>query len=183
MKSLFRKGNRLYTATCLWLMLVATAHTSALFNAVPEEFEAAIDEMRLATLDTGTPLNPSLFEAVAGAWIQVGVLLAGMALLNLVALASSGGDARVKRALVISNLIVFVPMTILFIVIPVPPPLVAFGVASLMFGLDLRYSRAKSEPEETSSEPEETSSEAEEGSPEPEEESPEPEERSPASEG
>lgn len=172
MMTLFRKGNRLFTATCGWLLLVATAHTSALFNAIPEEFEAAIDEMRLATLDTGTPLNPSLFEAVAGAWVQVGALLAGMALLNLVALAASGGDARMKRRLVIANLIVFVPMTVLFIIMPVPPPLVAFCVASLMFGLDLWYSRAKSEREETIPEPEEESPEPEEGSPEPEEGSP-----------
>jgi len=87
----------------------------------------------------------SLFEVVTGVWVQVGVLLLGMALVNLVALAASGGDARMKRALTIANLIVFVPMTVLFIVIPIPPPLFSFGVASALFAADLWLSRGNTE--------------------------------------
>ena len=143
MMTLFQKGNRLYTLTCMWLVLSAAGHSSALFNELPEEFDAAFDEMRLAALEITDWWDVSLFEVVAGGWAQIGALLAGMALLNLVALAASGGDARVKRALVISNLIVFVPMTVLFIVIPIPPPLAAFGVASGLFAADLWLSRGK----------------------------------------
>lgn len=69
----------------------------------------------------------------------------GMALLNLVALASSGGDARMKRALAITNLVVLVPMTALFIVMPIPPPLIAFAVPSVLFALDLKYSWGNAE--------------------------------------
>ena len=130
----------MFTVTCVWLLLVAAGHTSAIFNELPEELTPALDEMRLAAVDTGTRWSPSLFAVVAGAWVQVGALLAGMALLNLVALASSGGDGGVKRALLVANLIVFVPMTALFVVVPVPPPLIAFGAASLLFAIDLRYS-------------------------------------------
>ena len=112
-----------------------------MFNELPVEFDAAFDEMRLAALEVTDSWDVSLFEAVTGAWVQVGVLLVGMALLNLVALAASGGDARMKRALTIANLIVFVPMTVLFVVIPIPPPLISFGVTSALFATDLWLSR------------------------------------------
>ena len=147
MMTLFRKGNRLFTLTCLWLVLSAVGHSSALFNELPEEFDAALDEMRLAAVEVTDWWDVSLFEVVAGAWVQVGALLVGMALLNLVALAASGGDARVKRSLSIANLVVFVPMTVLFVVIPIPPPLVSFGVTSALFATDLALSRGKGEKE------------------------------------
>ncbi len=147
MNTLFEKGNRLFTGTCAWLLLSASGHTSSVFSELPVEFDAAFDEMRLAALAITEGWDVSLFEVVTGAWVQVGALLVGMALLNLVALAVSGGDARMKRALTIANLIVFVPMTILFVVIPIPPPLIAFGVTSAMFATDLWLSREK-KPEE-----------------------------------
>lgn len=140
MRSLFRRGNRLFTVTCLLLLLAAAGHTSALFAELPEALTPALDEMKLAAVDTGTRWSPSLYAVLGGAWVQVGALLAGMALLNLVALASSGGDGGVKRALTIANLIVFVPMTFLFVVVQVPQPLAVFAAASLLFGIDLRYS-------------------------------------------
>jgi len=145
MMTLVRKGNRLFTVTCLWLVLSAAGHSSTLFNELPEEFDTALDEMRLAAVEVTDWWDVSLFEVVTGVWVQVGVLLLGMALLNLVALAASGGDARMKRALTIANLIVFVPMTVLFIVIPIPPPLIAFGVASVLFATDLALSRGNTE--------------------------------------
>ncbi len=145
MRTLFRRDNRLFTLTCVGLLLVAGAHTWAIFTELPEDFDAVLDELHLAVLDTGTPWSPSLFEVVAGVWVLVGALLAGMAVLNLVALAASGGDARVKRALAIANLVVFVPVTVLFVVVPIPQALLAFAVASVLFFLDLRYSRGDAE--------------------------------------
>ena len=52
-----------------------------------------------------------------------------------------------KRALTIANLVVFVPMTVLFVVIPIPPPLISFGVTSALFATDLALSRGKGEKE------------------------------------
>ncbi len=140
MRMLFGRDNWLYTATCVGLLLTAAAHVAVLFMEQPEEFDEPLGGLHLASVETGTPWSPSLFEVFVGAWVLVGALLAGMAVLNLVAVAASGGDARVKRALEIANLVVFVPVTVMFVVLQFPQGIVAFAVPSLLFFLDLRYS-------------------------------------------
>lgn len=139
MRSLFQKGNRLFTAINLWVVLVAIGHTTAIMGPVPEEggVQAAVDAMSEARFAEEGADGPSLLDVFVGAWIQVGALLVGMAIVSLAGLAGAGPAKGAKQVLIIANLVVYVPLAIVFVVVFIPPPLIAFAVTSVLFGVDL----------------------------------------------
>jgi hypothetical protein len=145
MRALLRKGNRLFTATCVWTLLVAIGHTTTILQPLPDDeaLQSTVDSMRAYTFDVADGIEPSLYQVFVGVWIEVGLLLVGLALLNCVALAAAGGDPRTKRALLMANLVLFAPLTALFIFIPIPPPLISFASITVLLVIDLELSRPK----------------------------------------
>lgn len=145
LRTLFRRENLLFTLTSLWFILAAIGHTTAIFNELPdhEPLNAAVDAMRNATLGGEGSESPNLVRVIAALWVQVGLLMLGMAFINLAAVGASGGDKGVKTAVLIANLVVCVPLTALFVVVVIPPPLIVFGVASVLFGVDLVLTRRR----------------------------------------
>lgn len=139
---LFAKGNRLFSAAWLLFILAAIGHTTA---ALPDEpaVSAAVDAMEHAVFATGTALEFSLWEVYRGAWIQVGALMLAIALLNLTMLAASGGALPLRRALLVVDLVTFVPLTLVFTIVLIPPPLITFGVMSMLLAIDLVRSFAR----------------------------------------
>ena len=59
---------------------------------------------------------------------------------NLAVLAASGGDPRVKRAVTVAGLVFVVPLTVVFMVVPILPALIVFGVTALLLTASLATS-------------------------------------------
>ena len=136
------KGNRLFTGACVWMLLGAAGYMSALVNPPPlgEEVDAMFESMSAVVLETGTPMTPTVLELLAGVWIQVGVFLGGIGLINLVALACARGEVRVKRGLTIANLVVFGSLSVVFVFVPIPQALIVVGVSTVLLSVDLALS-------------------------------------------
>lgn len=143
MKVLFQKGNRLFTATWLFVIVAAIGHTGALVGDLPDDegLSAAIDAMDAYTFDTADSTGPSLLDVFVSAWIQIGLLMAGMALVNLVVVAFSGGDMRIKRPLLIADVVVFGALTGLFVIFPILPALFICAATTILLVVTLIFSR------------------------------------------
>ena len=135
MGALFRKGNRLFAGTWLLFVLAAIGHSTATLPDDPE-INATVAMMESTIFATGTSMAPTLMDVYRGAWLELGILMLGLAVTNLAVLATTDGDIRVKRTLVIVDLGMFVPLIALFYVYPVPPPLIVFGVMTVLLGIE-----------------------------------------------
>lgn len=140
MKVLFQKGNRLFTGAWVFFMIAAVGHSSTEWPD-EEALNTLAFSMENYVFETGTPLNPTALDVFWGVWLETGVLMLAVAALNLVALGVTGGDRKVKRALLKTDIVFFVPLTALFVVYPIPPPLIVFGAMSLLLLADLLLTR------------------------------------------
>jgi len=140
MKILVSKGNRLFTFVWLLFVVSAVGHGSSQWPD-DEHLNTLADSMNDYVFENPTGLEPSLLDIFWGVWLEVALFMLGVAALNLVALIAAEGSPRVKRSLLIADLCFMVPLTVLFVVYPVPPPLFVFGLTSVLCALDLALTR------------------------------------------
>ena len=146
MKILFQRGNRLFTGMWLFLILGAVGHMAADLKAFSDdvEFTTLIEAMEGYTIETGTPMNPTVMQVFTSVWMEVGGLMILVATLNLVVTVATQGDRKVRRALVITNFLFFAPLTVLFVILPMVPPLIIYGLLSMLLAIEFSLSLRES---------------------------------------
>lgn len=132
---LLRRGNRAFTVASLLMILVAVGHTMGIANDPPDEnWATAQDAMKAATVEAG-PVEFTLYGVFVSVWIQVGALLAMIAMMNLIVMITAPDDAlpELIRALSIFQAVAFGLLTVLFAVYQILPPLIAFALLTVAF--------------------------------------------------
>lgn len=135
MASVFTRGYRTFTVASALIVVVAALHLSGLATEAPNaDWAAAEDAMEVASVEVG-PFTVALLQVYQGAWIQISVLLALIAAVNLTLLALTPAKeaGHLVRTLSAIECVVFALLAGLFVYYQVPPPLISFVVLAVAF--------------------------------------------------
>ena len=132
---MYAKGSRGFAAASWLMLLVAVAHTLGLLNEAPtDEWAAAIDGMKEATMAVG-PFDMNFWGLYVALWIQVGALLVMLAGCNLLLVFTVPTEQVRKpvRALSILESGICAALCALFLYYQVPPPAISFALLTVAF--------------------------------------------------
>jgi hypothetical protein len=132
---MFRRGNRLFAAGSIALLLVATAHTLGHFAGGPDDpaFAAVENAMRGYSVDLGLGMRPTMRDIHLSLALTMSVFLVFLGIQNLATLALAPEAKRLLRVLALINFLCAGALVVLYAVYRVPPPLISFVVVGILF--------------------------------------------------
>ncbi|HYV05162.1 MAG TPA: hypothetical protein VFB82_11275 [Blastocatellia bacterium] len=138
---IFKRGNKLFAAGSIGLIIVALLHGLGNFAPPPADpaLNAVVDAMRGYHFDLGLGMRPSLMDIDTSLSITMSIMLLFVGIQNLVTLRVAGDAGSLVRSLILVNSIFVGAMVMLFAVCRIPPPLVTLGVVEILFLLALFF--------------------------------------------
>ncbi len=138
-KKIFRPGCRLFAVGSILMLLTAAAHTAGQFAPMPDDaaLKSVMAVMQGYRLDMGMGMKPSIDDISNSLAFTMSILLVFLSVQNLVTLYWAGDSARLVRGLTAINLLCAVTLTALYWHYRIPPPLICFGLISIVFTLSL----------------------------------------------
>ena len=132
---MFKRGNRLFTAGSIALLLVAALHTLGHFAGGPEDpaFTSVVNAMRGYSVDLGLGMRPSMRDIHVSLVLTMTIFLVFLGIQNLVTLTLAPEAKQLLRALALINFLCAGALAILYAAYSVPPPLISFAVVGLLF--------------------------------------------------
>jgi hypothetical protein len=141
MRTMWRRGRRLFSLASILMLLTALAHTAG--NLAPVEPTAAekavTDAMRGFHLAMGMGMNPSMLDIFEDLTFTMSITFAALAVINLALAASADIADRLLRRIAWINLVWVAAFTWLCWRYRIPPPLIsgvliALPLAGLLLG-------------------------------------------------
>ncbi len=135
---MFKRGNRLFAAGAIAILLTAILHTLGHFSDPPADpaLIAVLHAMNGYRLEMGMA-RPTIMEIHDSLSLTMTILLLVLGSLDLVVLGLAPDATRLLRALKVVNLLGAAGLAVLFMVYPIPPPMFCFATVSLLFLLSL----------------------------------------------
>ncbi|NUO81444.1 hypothetical protein HUU05_15310 [candidate division KSB1 bacterium] len=139
---MFRRGNRLFAAGAIGILLTAILHTLGHFSSPPDEpaLLAVLNAMSGYRLDMGMA-RPTIMEIHDSLSLTMTILLLVVGSLDLVVLGLAPDATRLLHALKIVNLLGIAGLVAVFVLYPIPPPMLCFAVVALLFLLSLIFQK------------------------------------------
>lgn len=136
---IFKRGNRLFAAGSIGLIVVALLHGIGNFAPPPPDpaLNAVADAMRGYHIDLGLGMRPSFMDIHTSLSLTMSIMLLFVGVQNLVTLRVAGDVAKLVRCLSLVNSIFVGALVVVFAVYRIPPPLVTLGVVEVLFLLSL----------------------------------------------
>jgi hypothetical protein len=139
-----RRGQRLFVAGSVALLVVAGLHTAGHFSAAPLDpaGESVLDAMRDYQIDVGLGQQPSLLAVQESLSLTMTILLIGIGLINLSIIAIAGEVPGVLRRLTLLGLIIVGGLVVLYGWYRITPPFVTLFAVELLFVASLIVQRS-----------------------------------------
>lgn len=133
---MFQQGRRAFSIGSIVLILTAIAHTLGNLPAPPSTPQEAtlLDTMKSFILDMGS-MKPSMWDVFRALNLTMSVTVLFWGVQNLVL--ARLGNAALIRPLALCSFVACLALVVLYWIYPVPPALISFGVAALIFGIAL----------------------------------------------
>ena len=143
---IFRRGNRLFAAGSIGLILIALLHGIGNFTPPPADpgLNAVVEAMRGYHIDLGFGMRPSFMDIHMTLSMTMSILLLGLGVQNLVTLSVAGEVAKLIRAVCVGNAIFVGAVVVVCAVYRITPPLLTLGVVEVFFLLALMLPRKES---------------------------------------
>lgn len=138
-----KRGQRLFVAASVGLLVVAGLHTLGHFSSSPPDAagEAVVEAMQNYRIDVGLGQRPSLFDLQNGLSLTMPILLVGIGLINLSIIAIAGDVPGVLRRLTLLGLIIVGALVVLYGWYRITPPFVTLFAVELLFVASLMLQR------------------------------------------
>lgn len=142
---IFKRGNRLFAAGSIGLIIVGLLHGIGNFAPPPADagLDAVIGAMRGYQIDLGLGMRPSFLDIHKGLSLTMSILLSCFGVQNLITLSVAGNSAKLVRWLCLLSVVFVGGLVALFAVYRIPPPLVTLGVVEILFILALLLPRER----------------------------------------
>jgi hypothetical protein len=139
--SLFARGRRLFTWSCIATIVVAALHTIG--NTVPPPTgDAALVSLEKAMRDYRIPMGmgmtPSVWEINRALVFTMSICLAAMGALGLAVAGAPDATPRLLSRLALVLAISSAALTILYWVYQIPPPLISMAIVTVLFAIAFR---------------------------------------------
>ena len=133
---MFQPGRRAFSIGSIVLVLTAIAHTLGNLPAPPSTPQEAtlLETMKGFILDMGL-MKPSMLDVFRALNMTMSVTVLFWGVQNLVL--AKLGNAALMRPLALCSFLANLALVALYWIYPVPPALISFGLAALLFGLAL----------------------------------------------
>ncbi|HEX8999277.1 MAG TPA: hypothetical protein VGB07_05225 [Blastocatellia bacterium] len=137
--NIFRRGNRLFAASSILILLTAAAHTAGHFSPLPADAKlmAVIEAMTGYQLDLGLGMRPSILSVQESLSLTMSLLLLFLGVQNLATLYWAGDSPRLVRGLAVINLLCMASLSALYLFYQIPPPLICFSLIAVLLLLAL----------------------------------------------
>ncbi len=139
--TLFTRGRRLYTTASLLTLGLAGFHTYGSSRPVPPDIDPIVQSMQNTSGDMGLGMSPSLWDIHQGLAFTMSITLTILALLGLVLAGTTEATARVLTRTAAVMTAGCIALTALYYIFRVPPPLISFGVLTLVWAVAQRTTR------------------------------------------
>ena len=142
---MFKKGNRLFSAATLTLLLVAGLHTLGIFRQPAAGEEAHLIESMKNYGFQGLGMTWSIHDVLISVLLTMTVLMVFMATVNfyfLYALPS----LTVRRHVCLIDAIFMWILAVLYAIFQIPPPFVSFALLGILFTACYLVSTKSEEP-------------------------------------
>jgi hypothetical protein len=137
--SIFKRGNRLFAFGSIGLIVASILHTIGHF--APTGNDPALitvdGAMRAYRFDMGLGMHPSIMDVLDSMSLTMTITVLFLGLYNLMTLALAGNNAKLVRRLIALNVLGTGAIVALYAFYRIPPPLICFAVAEILFLLAL----------------------------------------------
>ena len=139
-----RRGQRLFVAASVALLVVAGLHTAGHFSSAPLDpaGESVLNAMRDYQMDVGMGQQPSLLAIQESLSLTMTILLVGIGLINLSIIAIAGDVPGVLRRLTLLCLIIVGGLVVLYGWYRITPPFVTLFAVELLLVASLIVQRS-----------------------------------------
>ena len=130
---MWRPGRRMFTVSCILLLLAAAAHNMGflLLKANGPEDEKVLDAMKGFHNQMGMGMSPSFFDLFLALAFTMTVLMVGLGVVGLVLAASKSVSTEVIRTMTWIYLVWMAAFIAVGYYYQVPPPVISGGVVEL----------------------------------------------------
>jgi hypothetical protein len=127
MKTMWRRGRRLFSTAAILMLLTAMAHTAGTLASVETSSEerSLIQAMKNFRTPLGMDMNPSMFDIFRALAFTMSVTLAGLAAVNLALAASPDTPDRLLRRIAWIDAAWVAAFTVLSGAYQLPPPMLS----------------------------------------------------------
>ena len=139
---MFKKGNRLFSASNLTLLLVSVLHTMGAFRKpVGTERTQLIEGMKSCRFNA-MGMNWSIHDVLISVMLAMTVFMIFVAVFNFFIMYSVPSPVICRRVILINALFMWF-LAILFGVFQIPPPFVSFVLVAILFTITFLRSPTK----------------------------------------
>ncbi len=129
---MFRKGNRLFLAANIVLLLVASLHTTGLFRTPSEDAEVQVIEKMKQLQFEALGMSWTLHDVLMSLGFTMTVFMVFAAVINLFILASNPPKTLVRTVSFITAAFMWV-LALLYGLFQIPPPFFSFILLGILF--------------------------------------------------
>jgi len=145
---IFKRGNRLFAAGSIGLIITSILHTIGHFAPPPvnDPALAAVDgAMRAFRFDLGFGMHPSIMDVFESLSLTMSITVLFLGIYNLTTLSLAGNNPRLVRRLTLLNVLGVGALVALYAFYRIPPPLICFAIVEILFLLALILPRRQEE--------------------------------------
>lgn len=137
---IFKRGNRLFAAGSIGLIITSIFHTIGHFAPPPINDPAlttAKEAMRAFRFDFGLGMQPSIMEIFDSLGLTMSITVFFLGIYNLTTLSLAGNNSKLVRRLILLNVLGAGALVALYAFYRIPPPLISFAAVEVLFILAL----------------------------------------------
>ena len=141
---MFKKGNRLFSAATLTLLLVAGLHTLGIFRQPAAGEEAHLIESMKNYGFQGMGMNWNIHDVLISVLLTMTVLMVFMATVNFYILYVIPSSVVRRHVCLIEAIFMWI-LAVLYAIFQVPPPFVSFVLLGILFTASYAVSKKSGE--------------------------------------